>query len=566
MTLINQQELLADKLAKLSNSFAQNLPGRLQELADAMHQCQIEQPDRSKLETLHRQLHTLAGSAGTFGFVALGQACARLEGHLGDLMDLNQWPVPGLAPLMAEIEALLHWAVQDPLLPPTPVSDRFVPALEVDQAGRYDSLPTHQEILDSRMLYLACDQEDPSLLAQLKAFGYRVQVFVSAAQLAAAFALRIPAAMLIDKDTLDGIRDLMQLPYDLSRQVPTVFLSANGLFSNRLAAVLANADGFFVKPVDIVQLNERIKQLIWRDEKPPYRVLIVDDDAFITDFYSAILRCVGMEVNVLHEPTQIFEAMAEYQPELLLIDLYMPVCSGVNLAKIIRQERMYLNVPIVFLSTESNIGKQLDAVQSGADDFLTKPMSATHLVTSLTNRIERYRALHDLVLRDGLTGLYNHSSIIEQTTLERERARRHNKPLALAMLDLDFFKRVNDTHGHVVGDNVIRSLAQLLQQVLRRVDVIGRYGGEEFAVLFPETSAAAALVALEKARAGFAQIRQQGGAGEAASFNVTFSAGIVELKQQANAQDLFEQADRALYAAKNAGRNCIRIDTGSAPD
>lgn len=564
MTLPNQQELLADKLAALSGSFAQNLPGRLHELANALHQCQIDEPNQANVDALQRQLHTLAGSAGTFGFTALGLACARIESHLRDLTELDQWPLAGFGPVVAEIRELLHWAALDPSQPPEQAGHPLAPAIDMSGSSLHDPLPSHQDVADNRMLYVVCDQEDPTLLAQLEAFGYRVQVFVDAAKLASAFANRVPAAMLVDKDILDGIRELIQLQHGLSSKVPTVFLSSNGLFSSRLAAVLANAEGFFVKPVNIAQLNERIKQLVWRDEQPPYRVLIVDDDAFITDFYSAILRSVGMDVNVLHDPTQIFDALAEYRPELLLMDVYMPVCSGVNLAKIIRQESMYLNMPIVFLSTESNIGKQLDAIQSGADDFLTKPMPASHLVSSLTSRIERYRALHDLVLRDGLTRLYNHSSIIEQATLEMERAKRHHKPLALAMLDLDFFKRVNDTHGHVVGDSVIRSLAQLLQQLLRRVDIIGRYGGEEFAVVFPETTAAAALTALEKARASFATIRQQGSDGQTGSFSVTFSGGVAELDQQADAKTLFEQADRALYAAKHAGRNCIKLYTEPA--
>jgi diguanylate cyclase (GGDEF)-like protein len=567
MTSPNQQELLADqvanelanKLAALSGSFAHNLPGRLHELADAMHKCQIDEPNQANVGLLHRLLHSLAGSAGTFGFNGLGVACARIESHLRDLMDLDSWPLTGFAPVVSEIKELLRWAALDPRQGPDEASHHFVPAHEIALAGMHEPQPSPQDPADNRMLYVVCDREDPQLLAQLEAFGYRVQVFIDPAKLAGAFAMRLPAAVIVDKDTVDGIRELVQLQHGLAAKAPTLFLSANGLFSSRLAAVLANAEGFFVKPVNIAELNERIKQLVWRDERPPYRVLIIDDDVFITDFYSAILRCVGMEVHVLHDPSQIFDALAEYRPELLLMDVYMPVCSGVHLAKIIRQESMYLNVPIVFLSTESNIGKQLDAIQSGADDFLTKPMPAHHLVSSLSSRIERYRALHDLVLRDGLTRLYNHSTIIEQAALEFERAKRHSKPLALAMLDLDFFKQVNDTHGHVVGDSVIRSLAQLLQQLLRRVDVIGRYGGEEFAVIFPETTASSALMVLDKARDSFAKIQQQGGEGQTAGFSVTFSAGIVELNQQPDAKTLFEQADRALYAAKHAGRNCIKL-------
>jgi diguanylate cyclase (GGDEF)-like protein len=141
--------------------------------------------------------------------------------------------------------------------------------------------------------------------------------------------------------------------------------------------------------------------------------------------------------------------------------------------------------------------------------------------------------------------------------VEIERAKRHNKPLAFAMIDLDYFKNVNDNYGHLVGDNVIRSLAQLLQKSLRRLDVVGRYGGEEFGVIFPETTGVAAFQVIDKVRQTFAKIKHHS-ADHRWYFEVTFSAGVVEVDTQHDASTLFDHADKVLYSAKSGGRNRVK--------
>jgi diguanylate cyclase (GGDEF)-like protein len=177
-------------------------------------------------------------------------------------------------------------------------------------------------------------------------------------------------------------------------------------------------------------------------------------------------------------------------------------------------------------------------------------------VFSLSARVERYRALRGLILRDGLTGLYNHSATKEHLVREVARSKRDGTPLALAMVDIDFFKKVNDTYGHPVGDQVIRAISRLLQQRLRHGDVVGRYGGEEFAVILPATSVAAAQQVLDEIRKVFQKIRHKADDRE---FSATFSAGVAELADAGEAGALFRIADVALYHAKQAGRNRVAI-------
>jgi diguanylate cyclase (GGDEF)-like protein len=259
---------------------------------------------------------------------------------------------------------------------------------------------------------------------------------------------------------------------------------------------------------------------------------------------------------VVTDPMQVMEPLIEFRPDLILMDMYMPGCSGLELAAMIRQQEAFVGVPIVFLSLETQLDRQLLALQLGGDDFLTRPIEPDHLVAAVLSRARRARNLYTFMVSDSLTGLLNHTTIKERLEAEVASARRHRLPLAHAMIDIDHFKRVNDTYGHATGDHVLKSLAQLLQQRLRKTDVIGRYGGEEFAVILPSTSADAALAVVDQIRAGFEQVRHQS---EGTDFRVTFSAGVAVFPPFGDAARLSEAADKALYHAKQEGRNRVAL-------
>jgi diguanylate cyclase (GGDEF)-like protein len=301
-------------------------------------------------------------------------------------------------------------------------------------------------------------------------------------------------------------------------------------------------------------LIERVDALMKNGYNKGYRILIIDDDVATSKYHASILESAHMSVQVLNNPLQLFEVMAEFRPELILLDVYMPKCDGVELAKMVRQDDAFLDIPIVFLSTERDFAKQLDAVKAGADDFLSKPIPAEFLVSAISTRAERYRSLRTLILRDGLTGLYNHTAIKEELISEVAIINRNKAALAVAMLDLDNFKHVNDTYGHPIGDQVLRTLSRLLRQRLRRSDVLGRYGGEEFLVIFPGTSALSAQIVLDEVRQAFMALKQHSEQGE---FSVTFSAGVSDLSLAQDVDALIACADAALYEAKKTGKNRV---------
>ncbi|MBS1210736.1 MAG: diguanylate cyclase, partial [Proteobacteria bacterium] len=258
--------------------------------------------------------------------------------------------------------------------------------------------------------------------------------------------------------------------------------------------------------------------------------------------------------RAIRQPDLVLETLLDFSPDVLLLDFHMQGCNGLEVAKIIRQNKAFESIPIVYLTSETSEAVQLEAMRHGGDDFLTKPISQAQLVNTVISKAERYRGLRKLMVEDSLTGLFNHvktKALLQQALLQGERQK---LPVCYAILDIDFFKRVNDTYGHTVGDRVLKTLARYLKQRLRRVDVVGRYGGEEFVVVFFDATLEQAVERLNSIREGFAQIYH---AYDEGIFSVTFSAGLAHYPSYTNMMELMVAADNALYAAKRAGRNRV---------
>jgi diguanylate cyclase (GGDEF)-like protein len=539
---------LDETLRTIEASYIARLPQRLQEMGNALQQCLDDPGNPACLDALLIKLHGLAGSAGTFGFARLGMQATELEIALSAFIKGTAPQGGDFVPVAAGVRELLRWASVDPKGgAPAREAVLAMPAQEADATPE-------------RLIYLVHDNalvaED--IAAQLQYFGYEVLIVNDLAQLQSCIDRRLPAAVVMDLGSpagiLAGAAEVARIKAANAHRFAVIFISTRSNFEARLATVRAGADGYFSKPLDMVALIDHLDRLMARDEAGQYRILVVDDDIETADYHATVLRSAGMDVRVLYKVTDMLQVLGEYRPELILMDVYMPTCDGVDLAHVIRQDAMYLDVPIVFLSSEGNIEKQLSAIASGADDFLTKPIPPWHLVQALTSRARRYRELRALIMRDSLTGLFNHSAVKEMLMREIAQVMRSGTPLTLAMIDIDHFKQVNDTYGHPVGDQVIRAMSRLLQQRLRRSDIIGRYGGEEFAVIMPNTPAVAAVKVLNQIRESFCNIRHHA---EQQDFTATFSAGVAAFTPDTDAETLFRIADTALYRAKHEGRNRV---------
>ena len=284
------------------------------------------------------------------------------------------------------------------------------------------------------------------------------------------------------------------------------------------------------------------------------KILVVDDIPANVRVLEARLQAAYYSVITASSGAEALEKAAAERPDLVLLDVMMPEMDGFECCRRLKSDPATASIPVVIVTALDHASDRLKGLEAGADDFLTKPIKPEHLISAVSTRIERYRTLRSLMICDSLTGLLNHTNCMEHLEFEIACALRQKHTLCFAMLDIDHFKSVNDTHGHPTGDKVIKSMARLLTQRLRKSDIIGRYGGEEFAVVLPATPLDAAAEVLDNLRQRFERITQRSGDGT--EFHVTFSCGIVELSAD-NGELLHELADKALYQAKTQGRNRV---------
>ena len=325
-------------------------------------------------------------------------------------------------------------------------------------------------------------------------------------------------------------------------------------FSSIKAALRAGADhcfGFATPPAEILG---KLIELCSQEEEAPFRVLVVEDSLTASMSIQRTLKQSGIESHAVTNPVEILNGLRSFQPDLVLMDMFMPQCTGVEATRVIRQHPEFLSTPIIYLSGEGDMGLQVDALRLGGEYFLTKPFNPVFLNAVIKSKIERYRALRRSMQHDGLTGLLNHRAIKDRLVTAIHLAARNNSLLSVAMIDIDHFKHVNDKYGHPMGDQVIRGLAWLLKQRLRKSDLIGRYGGEEFLVVLPDSDTSQARDILDRIRRDFSSIKH---AMSDTSFEASFSTGVSGYPAITCAESLIKDADAALYDAKQRGRNTV---------
>lgn len=424
----------------------------------------------------------------------------------------------------------------------------------------------HSEIAGPRTflrtpVYLALNNAEYAqrISNQLEFFGFRSISFRSAEELIHAAIHDKPETIVADIDFEQGdrfgIEVIQQIQTAHETPIPIIFVSDRlDDIETRLMASRSGGEEFFFRSLDPGQLIEKIEQYTHASPQDPYRILIVDDSKSQAKHIENVLAKAGMQPHVITDPMQLLIALENFQPEIIIMDMYMPGCTGMELARVIRQQDRFHSVPIIYLSAEDDVNKQLHAMSLGGDDFLTKPIDPKHLTATIHNRGRRARSLIALMIRDSLTGLYNHTHTLHLLELELVKARKQGYPLSFAMLDIDYFKKINDNYGHPIGDRVLKSLSLFLKQRLRKTDHIGRYGGEEFAIVLPNTGESDARTIINDIRERFAELPQPAGD---STFKVSFSCGIA-LAGEESAQTVCERADQALYDAKRNGRNTVR--------
>lgn len=298
----------------------------------------------------------------------------------------------------------------------------------------------------------------------------------------------------------------------------------------------------------------------------PVKVLVADDDRVARLVAQGVVESLGHECSLADDGAAAWRLFRTDPPDVLVTDWRMPGLDGLELCRAVRESEQDRYTYIVLLTALSAHDEILSGIQAGADDYLVKPLDpfAMHVrlivaerVTALHAHLSTYRAeLARSAQTDPLTGLFNRRKLGDDLAALHARSTRYARPYSVAICDIDFFKRYNDTHGHQAGDDALRAVAEALRGASRQADTVYRYGGEEFVLLLPEVELPQAVHALERLRRVVEAARIGAGHGHDP---LTVSAGVATFDpaRPVTAETLLSLADDALYRAKAAGRNAV---------
>lgn len=546
---IESENSIQEEMEKLQRDFHKRLIGELEELVAFSKLTDHEISSTRTLTKLYETSHRLAGSALTFGYSDTGTLLRKFESTLDTILNKSD-----------EIDAKTLREQLSELAPAVAIPaemNKIVESQESDSENKGKSKPSDEH------LHLYVLEDDPSTSELLKiglsSFGYKVTTFSAIDSLCESALKDLPNGLIIDtKSSSFADQSLATAARKLRENglesIPMLVASQKDSFVEKLEAARNGVVAFLNKPINIPALESSLEYVLQQRAKSPFRILLVDDDVFTMEHHRLMLSKWGIMARALSEPSKVLKVIEDFHPDLMIFDLHMPTCTGVELAEVVRYHTKWIHIPIIFLSSERNESRQILAMMTGGDDFIEKPVVEESFVSTILSRAQRARQLAELMTRDSLTGLLKHTEIKERLAHEYARAQRNKSILSVAMLDIDKFKNVNDTYGHQTGDVVIATLAHLLRRRLRTTDIIGRYGGEEYLVVLPDTGAKNAHHKMDSLRAEFETVKFRHNDSE---FTCSFSGGICQSSAVTNIDEFVENADIALYRAKERGRNQI---------
>lgn len=554
------QEKFEQGLELLKETYLKRLSPQVIELQRLQELLKRGMLPQTSLQELSRMTHNSAGSGATFGFPDISKTARILHNSLKEFRTVNLRSKKASAERQTILKNLRAY------------EDACRKALEnKDHINRLEIIESLAKIQPDQLqssekaitIFTAKLEAVLDIAEQLRNFGYSIEIEIDHKNLEKKILSDDgPQNILVYSDFSKQDAELFKSISDANnaeKKSILIIISPQDDYNSRLAAVRAGAQGFFKSGTDVLKIIDRLEHLFLARSAPPsYNVLIVDDDKMLAEFYSHALTSAGMNVTTLNHPQDCLKEISKQNFDLVMIDYAMPLCNGQELATIIRQHENYLTLPIIFISAREDIESLLMDSGLGIDDFMIKPFTPEQLVSVVRSRAKRAADLRALTIRDSFTGLLNHAHFLEILDQEHARAKRTAQNSALAIIDIDHFKKVNDTYGHAAGDQVIKGLARLLQQHLRRSDIIGRCGGEEFGIIMPNCTGEEALRIIEAIRVKFSEtiFRIDG-----QNITASFSGGIcpINAKDTTDTNSTIRIADKALYRAKTNGRNRVEF-------
>jgi two-component system cell cycle response regulator len=294
------------------------------------------------------------------------------------------------------------------------------------------------------------------------------------------------------------------------------------------------------------------------------RVLVVQSEDAERLMKRTLFSDAGMSVFETATGAEALDFLATEAPDLVVLERSLPDMDGLDLLPRIKSSELDL-LPVLVVSQRSETAEKVRGLQLGADDYMHRPCDPAELLARVKALLRTKRAhdkirklqttLEKLVVADPLTGLHNRRYLMDRLVQEMQRADRHGEPLALAMIDLDGFKPVNDLFGHVLGDKVLRAVGGAIAKSVRASDVPARYGGDEFAIILPQTPAEGAMRVCERLVRAISEVVLQDESGKRVKVTASLGLAYYPANDVETAEDLIHSADGALYGAKRSGKN-----------
>lgn len=499
--------------------------------------------DAETVKDLARHFHWLAGSGTMYGYPAVSMLGSEGESHCEQV-------IRGTLPQadVDRIKALLHelsFQFSEDDAPP------LTTTIEIAEA--------QQARTENDILVVGEDQTDLTAMGRLvEEQGHPIRTARSMTAALKEIVAEMPVGIIIeiplpDGDCYEMVEQIRAMPG--GDEPAIIILSKRTGFLDKVRSIHCGADAHFEKPIDTKAMLRRLRYLLDKRKKEIIKILSVEDDPDQAAFIRAFLESAGYQVRTVTDPKHFESALSQFQPDLVLLDAMLPGVTGYELARFIRQDERYATLPVLFLTTQGHLEARIESARAGGDDHLVKPVPPALLLSAVSSRIERSRFLKTLLHRDGLTSMLNHSAFMDQAQRVIAERKRRTEHTALIVVDVDYFRSINERHGYPGGDRVLQALSLLLRRRVRQSDILGRIGGDELAVIAEGLEETEALTLATRLIADFQGISHS--TPSHVGFYATLSAGVCMLDpKEMTLESWLGDAYKALKAAKDSGRNC----------
>lgn len=509
-------------------------------IADALRELQSLRSNlwqTSSLRSVARLCHQLAGSSGFFDMPTFSRTASKSERVALDLLtkssDLTLADIDLLTSELSTLTSVLDAAVA---------------------ADTPDCTPTAIEALPDNLMILCADPRlSIKLTADFEALNYSIRHFRTTDSATEHLSGQDISALIIVTPVAD--KPVVELIAEFRKQhvsKPVILLSQHDDFLDRLAIIKIGIDGYFEAPFDTEAIALRLKELSNRESIFHYRVLSVEDDPIQSEMIANTLQAAGYAVVSLQSHFGFEEAIISFNPDLILLDVDLGDVTGFDLARYVRKIDRLSTIPIMFLTTKSQLDSFEEGARAGGDEYLVKPASTQYLVATITARIERYRAMQRLLERDGLTRFYNYSNFLLRS--QQATASESTDRIWMVTFDVDRLGEINSTLGLASGDRAIAAAAKIIRSVFRHTDLIGRTAGGEFSILVKDMDE---LLIGESCKVVLKQAMESELFPHSTGIQLTVSAGFAPLAAKSCVEEGLKRSRSALKVAKKSGRASV---------